>query len=495
MNELARGDILHIGDESFTVDNDTSTEFTGTKIPLDSSSGRFKGQGMYLRSNMAPTSDCGSLKRFCADCDVCEWSTKTIGYAPEDTNMTLYKGSRHELGEGTGTHTVSFTPYVRGDYQLDIQLKEVKAVQTIATHVITTGSPDASSLLGGTFMLRFGTALNIQNTLAIAFGATAADVQSALEQLPAIPIGSIVVTNGDVSQPANEGRSWHVTFTGFVGPQSIIDFVDTELTGNGAKLTVAHTTLGSDVQPISGSPFTVVVVPDRTNPTTTTALGEGLVAAVTGREAVFTIQAKDIHGNDRLDTQTRDVFSVDVFQPGEIPTYAWSSGELVGAIPRRRFTATKDVIHVTGAVSYNGDGSYLVKYTPYVAGTYTIAINMQTKAEIQQVEVAFTGENDRQGTYTLSMGCVTEPIAVPCVANTTAPIAWDATAEDVKAALEAMDTITGSIVIDRTPDKATCEQNACYVINTPLHLFIPWVMYHCCRPIMPPLCSVQTHKF
>ena len=461
---LSRGDIVHLGDESFTVDNDTTKLFTERRIPLDSSSGRFEGQGMYLRSMRAPTSDCGSSTRFCVDCQVCEWSTRTVGYAPKESNLTLHRGARHELGEGTGTHTVSFTPYVRGQYRLDVQLKEVKAIQLVHVHVVVaTGSSASSSsnaLLGGTFMLRHGE--GTQNTLSISAAATASQIQAALESLPTVPTGSVLVSDIASGHADNLGKSWHVTFTGFVGTQELLDFDATSLTGNGAGLTVSHVRTGSDVRPISGSPFTINVVPDRTNPSTSTALGEGLVAAVTGRESVFTIQAKDIHGNDRLDTQTRDVFSVDIFQPGEIPTYEWSSGEAIGSIPRRRFTATKDAIHVRGIVAYNGAGSYLVRYTPFVAGTYTIAINMQTKAEIQQIEVAFTGEKDRQGTYTLTAGCMNEPVARPCVSNTTSPIAWDASADDVKRALEMLETVEGSLSVVRTPDKETCEQNACY---------------------------------
>jgi hypothetical protein len=176
----------------------------------------------------------------------------------------------------------------------------VKAVQAISTS-LPQGSTDG---IAGTFMLRYGggqTDLNEggvrrnkpENTLAIPFNATSAVIIAELEKLPSIPTGSIDVNAGAGRglTPASKGWTWDVTFSGFVGSQPLLDFDDTLLQGNGAKVTTSHVTVGTAPNPIKGSPFTIEVVPDVAHPSTTTALGEGLVAATAGVEALFKIQA------------------------------------------------------------------------------------------------------------------------------------------------------------------------------------------------------------
>ena len=49
--------------------------------------------------------------------------------------------------------------------------------------------------------------------------------------------------------------------------------------------------------------------------------GMGLVKGTAGVESTFTIQSKDGYGNDRLETQARDLYAVDVFQPTAAPEH------------------------------------------------------------------------------------------------------------------------------------------------------------------------------
>lgn len=87
-----------------------------------------------------------------------------------------------------------------------------------AQTVTITGTPD-----GGTFTLTY----DGETTAAIAFGANASAVDSALEALPNIPAGGVTVTGGP-----GPGTPWVVTFTG--------DLADTDvpqMTADGALLT------------------------------------------------------------------------------------------------------------------------------------------------------------------------------------------------------------------------------------------------------------------
>jgi len=90
---------------------------------------------------------------------------------------------------------------------------------------------------GGTFTLTFGT----QTTAPIAFDnsgdftAIAASIRSALEALPAIAPGDILVTHDPQRNTANEiteNRRWKVEFTGALAHQEV-----TNLTGNASALT------------------------------------------------------------------------------------------------------------------------------------------------------------------------------------------------------------------------------------------------------------------
>lgn len=97
-----------------------------------------------------------------------------------------------------------------------------------------------ASATGGTFTITFGFG-TVYTTTPIAYNATAAQVQAALQALPNIGSGGITCTGGAL------GSAGVVcTFAGALAsqPQPIMVINGTGLTGSGAAVSVSHTTAG-----------------------------------------------------------------------------------------------------------------------------------------------------------------------------------------------------------------------------------------------------------
>jgi len=97
-----------------------------------------------------------------------------------------------------------------------------------------------ASATGGTFTITFGFG-TVYTTAPIAYNASAATVQSALQALPNIGAGNLTCTGGAL------GAAGVVcTFGGSLAdqPQPIFAINNAGLTGSGAAVSVAHTTLG-----------------------------------------------------------------------------------------------------------------------------------------------------------------------------------------------------------------------------------------------------------
>lgn len=173
--------------------------------------------------------------------------TSTSG--PDGTSRGLFKVTFQgalagtPVGLITGTGTV---PAGQEANQFDIHVATLKngvagtnEVQTVTL----SGSPSA-----GTFTLSYGT----QTTGPIAYNATAADVDTALEALSNIPAGGVTCTGG-----ALPGSLVTVTFTGALGYTDVSQLV---INDTGLKVIVTETTPGvtatNEVQSISltGSP-------------------------------------------------------------------------------------------------------------------------------------------------------------------------------------------------------------------------------------------------
>jgi hypothetical protein len=97
-----------------------------------------------------------------------------------------------------------------------------------------------ASATGGTFTLTFGFGA-VYTTAPIPYNATAAQVQSALQALPNIGVGNLTCTGGALGSAAVV-----CTYGGNLAnqPQPIFAVNNAGLTGSGAAVSVAHTTVG-----------------------------------------------------------------------------------------------------------------------------------------------------------------------------------------------------------------------------------------------------------
>ncbi len=279
---VERGAIVVIGNETFTVSADPTRPFDASVIPL---SDPFR-------------SPPGEYKLYSA-------------------------GSR------TGTHEVKYTPKIRGQYRLDVQLPAIREVQVLETFV------DPGEALSGNFSLSFSAVDTLtleprpyQKTRDLPFNASAAAVAAALGELPNVE--NVTVTRESCANPSRKCK-WVVTFsrelfapapsfdhqaaTGtpfnahpsivagsmprhrsslivndqLAAAQALFDSGDlfypnlmpvlTSLGGNNASMAVTEVTKGRPPLHIDGSPFFVDVSTNVTHPPTSTAFGRGELAS------------------------------------------------------------------------------------------------------------------------------------------------------------------------------------------------------------------------
>lgn len=218
---------------------------------------------------------------------------------------------------------------------------------------------------------------------------------------------------------------------------------DSGLTGNSVSIYIKEQTNGVAASHIIGSPFTVDVSPGPTSSAESIAYGKGLQAGEVGQEASFTVQMKDAQGNNRLETQGRDVLSVEVFQPN----VAFDAVHYSGAV---------GASYVAGSVAYLSDGRYRCAYTTTLSGDYTVAVMRASTTEEQVITATWNKWAGRVGTYTLSHRAWTPhlsrashsdatPVAVDHPDNAyvdATALAWDATSEDIQTVLEALSSIS-----------------------------------------------------
>ena len=125
--------------------------------------------------------------------------------------LPMYKTSKSCT---TGTHTVKYTPSVRGTYLIDVTLPPIPEIQRITTSVSPTSS------LSGFFSVSFspyGTFTS--HSTNIAFDATAEDFKTALESIGGI--GTLEVSRHDCDNPSTT-CTWDVTFASFVGEADLL---------------------------------------------------------------------------------------------------------------------------------------------------------------------------------------------------------------------------------------------------------------------------------
>ena len=116
-----------------------------------------------------------------------------------------------------------------------------------------------------------------------------------------------------ISTDAFGGRNWEVTFVANDNPVYLFSQNSATLTGSGARTVIASIQPGVPARHIVGSPFTVLVAPEETDPRVTIAYGKGLVHGEAGKMSTFTIQSKDtwgiIDGTTRLKMCTELMFT------------------------------------------------------------------------------------------------------------------------------------------------------------------------------------------
>ena len=132
---------------------------------------------------------------------------------PSMPSVTLYKAG---LDCDTGRHVVTYTPQVRGEYDLDVRLPPVPELQRIQT-IMSPGDEDSEAALSGTFTLTYRSSDgNMQTTAAISYDADADGLKEALESLSNL---SEVEVSPDsysctVDADPTSGCSWEITFVG-----------------------------------------------------------------------------------------------------------------------------------------------------------------------------------------------------------------------------------------------------------------------------------------
>ena len=389
---LLRGDVLSVGDGDL---QDASPEFIAI------GSGAF-----YLNDTV------GADERSVPLADV--WRGN------DAHRVHVYKGA---YAGDTARHTISYTPYVRGTYDLDVRVKKTEEVQQV---VVSVG---AGKKLAGNFTLsltapdKFGVVAT-ETTPPIAYDATPQDVEDALITLSQVWACNV---SGYNSAPKN-GSKFRVEFSG-VYPLVGADFPllvpdTTDLTGNRAAVDVYELVKGVPEASIAGAPFPLVVSPNDASSAWSTAYGRGLVQGVAGEASSFTIIAKDEWGNTRFDAQDESKFSVLAFVEMTTPgADGWSRKNSDGLVAS---TATA----VNGSVAYVGDGEYVVSYTPVASGPTTVAVVLQDAVEEQVVSWNATAPDDavKDG------GGVVFSIA----GSSSDEVAWDSEASDVAEALSAL---------------------------------------------------------
>ena len=220
---------------------------------------------------------------------------------PTKSDVSVFKASKCT----SGTHSVTYTPNVRGEYSIDVKLPSVFEVQRVTTFISSEDS------LGGAFSLTYHDEQGIDlESGTIAFDADETSVQMAIEDIESID--SVSVSLHECDNPT-VSCSWDITFLSLEGDVNMLEPNVLQLVGDLSDIQVEEVVKGRSSKSITGFPTTIDVSPGDTNPSWTTAYGKGLVLATAGELSTFAIQPKDAFGNDRLAEQSADLFEVFIY--------------------------------------------------------------------------------------------------------------------------------------------------------------------------------------
>lgn len=280
----------------------------------------------------------------------------------------------------TGSYLVNYSPLVRGVYAVHVMVPSVDEVQQVT--FTSMGSLNGSYTLT-VRVLSLGV-ISTQMTAPLFLGAGAssgAAVQSALSSLS--NLAAVTVNYSQCSLPS-VSCSYTVTFSGLDQNLPLMSLDASGVSGNALQSGVSELTAGSSAVDIVGSPFTLNVIPNVTQAAFTTAYGQGLVEGVTGVQSEFVIQSKDGYGNNRLDFQAQDIYRVHVF------------------LAHQPFGSS--VASIDGVVSYSGNGTYTVDYTPTEIGVFTVTPLLAVQLEVQNLTAFWPMSSVRAGYFRLTYG-------------------------------------------------------------------------------------------
>ena len=385
------------------------------------------------------------------------------------TSVTIYKVENCTAGK----YLVTYTPNVRGYYQISLRTLSVNEVQFV--EILSEGD------LGGNYTLTVVSQLNGKTVSAttedLLLGSGAASSEAAIA-LALRSLTNVYDVSVNVTECDSTNCRFYVEFLNMDQNIPPIQVYSEKINGNALKVQVTEVVHGTAAQHMIDSPFTLTVAPNKTDAKFTNAYGEGLVYGVTGVTSHFKIQSKDSFGNNRLYNQPRDIYKVhafiaerdfdaeDVAVEGSVvhaslddpidwtDSRGFSCSDYAAMSDARSGECTSgdncgcgstDNEMYVGAGSYgltadqaccackgSCGGLYDVTYTPTISGTYTVAVMHGYQLEVQNISTNWTSVAGRSGYFQLSYGECS--LLKPC--NKTKRIAWDADGKDVEEALE-----------------------------------------------------------
>ena len=392
----------------------------------------------------------------------------------------------------TGKYTVSYKPDVSGYYSINVSTQNVNEVQQV--EFLSTGN------LRGNYTLTVTSEVNgllvTETSSSLQLGSLASSKADIEKALTLTLLGRVAV---DIIKCDTLTCIYTVTFFGLDSNANLplMTVYDSNISGNELQVIVKELTAGSSMRSIIGSPFSLQVSPGITSAPQTTAFGRGLTYGEPGVPSLFEVQSKDSYGNNRLNTQPRDIYRVHAFLPQinfdllqssveGIVTYA-SSDQPQGWIDRvgdscavysglpdaRRGECTSGSNCGCGSsdnlkyAPYSGvsaglsadqaccacrsdcGGLYDVSFLPTLSGRYTVAILLGTQLEVQNITADISS---RTGYFTLQYGLC--EIGVVCAQ--TKPLSWNTDGAGMTNALMALAGIGPiSVAYTTTSDRKT----------------------------------------
>ena len=450
--KVRRGDSIKVGEEIMMISTDSTLEFSSQKVPLSRP---------YLGNDLSP------------------FDVYKI------TNCT------------TGKYRITYTPKIRGRYNINILTKSVNEVQFFEIY--------ADQNLNGVFKLTPSVVVDGYMTLLETAGINLTNsisssiIETALENLD--NLGDVSVSDL-VFDPSK--CTFKVTFFGLDQDIPLTIIGASGITGNNVMTRVTEYTKGSPASNIIDSPFALDVLPGPTDASFSTSAGKGLIYGETGVTSEITVQSKDSWGNNRRHIQPKDVYRlhtfianrnfydknvsvaglVDYYNPDEPVGWMDSVGDgcdVYAALPDARLglcysgedcgCGSAENHELIGPNSFgmyadqvccacrdDCGGLYRGVYIPTQSGVYTVVVMMANKLEVQNLTVTWSNLASRTGYFSLSYGVCS--VRAACIK--TKNLAWDVNGPELK---EAIESLPGVGEVDVTYSVASDKLSASWTIT------------------------------